>query len=129
MWTVNGYVFDSTKYDKNLSTLYDLQAKYQYLKKQDNMSIEDKITKKYIDSKIGAIKNFSAEINQGKKEGLTAQDMTNTYQMRDAVTRDAIDNYKNYEITKFGDSWVIVFDDAVFTYDVKKDSLAKVKDN
>lgn len=128
VWTVNGYVFDSTKYDKNLSTLYDLQAKYQYLKKQGNMSMEDKITKKYIDSKISAIKNFSADINQGKNDGLTVQDMVDTYQMRDAITKDTIDNYKNYEITKFDDSWVIVFDDAVFTYDVKKDSLTKVKE-
>ena len=128
VWTVNGYTFDSTKYDKNLSTLYDLQERYQYLKKQGNMSMEDKITKKYIDSKIAAIKDFSADINQGKKEGLTVQDMANTYQMRDAVTKDAIDNYKNYEITKFDDYWVIVFDDAVFTYDIKEDSLSKVKE-
>ncbi len=128
VWTVNGYTFDSTKYDKNLSTLYDLQERYQYLKKQGNMSMEDKIAKKYIDSKIAAIKDFSADINQGKKEGLTVQDMANTYQMRDAITKDAIDNYKSYEITKFDDYWVIVFDDAVFTYDVKKDSLTKVKE-
>lgn len=128
VWTVNGYMFDSTKYDKNLSTLYDLQGRYQYLKKQGNMSIEDKITKKYIDNRIGAIKNFSAEINKGKKEGLSVQDMADTYQIRDAITKDAIDNYKNYEITKFDDYWVIVFDDAVFTYDVKKDSLSKVKE-
>ena len=128
VWTVNGYVFDSTKYDKNLSTLYDLQEQYQYLKKQGNMSMENKIVKKYIDSKIAAIKDFSADINQGKKEGLTVQDMANTYQMRDAVTKDAIDNYKSYEVTKFDDYWVIVFDDEVFTYDVKKDSLTKVKE-
>lgn len=128
VWTVNGYTFDSTKYDKNLSTLYDLQERYQYLKKQGNMSMEDKITKKYIDSKIAAIKDFSADINKGKKEGLTVQDMTNTYQMRDAITKDAIDNYKSYEITKFDDYWVIVFDDAVFTYDIKEDSLTKVKE-
>lgn len=128
VWTVNGYIFDSTKYDKNLSTLYDLQERYQYLKKQGNMSMEDKIAKKYIDSKIAAIKDFSADINQGKKEGLTVQDMANTYQMRDAITKDAIDNYKSYEITKFDDYWVIVFDDAVFTYDVKEDSLTKVKE-
>lgn len=128
VWTVNGYIFDSTKYDKNLSTLYDLQEQYQYLKKQGNMSMEDKIVKKYIDSKIAAIKDFSADINQGKKEGLTVQDMANTYQMRDAVTKDAIDNYKNYEVTKFDNYWVIVFDDAVFTYDVKEDSLTKVKE-
>lgn len=128
VWTVNGYTFDSTKYDKNLSTLYDLQERYQYLKKQGNMSMEDKIAKKYIDSKIAVIKDFSADINQGKKEGLTVQDMANTYQMRDAITKDAIDNYKSYEITKFDDYWVIVFDDAVFTYDVKEDSLTKVKE-
>lgn len=128
VWTVNGYTFDSTKYDKNLSTLYDLQERYQYLKKQGDMSMEDKIIKKYIDSKIAAIKDFSADINQGKKEGLTVQDMANTYQMRDAVTKDAIDNYKSYEITKFDDYWVIVFDDAVFTYDIKEDSLSKVKE-
>lgn len=128
VWTVNGYIFDSTKYDKNLSTLYNLQERYQYLKKQGNMSMEDKIVKKYIDSKIAAIKDFSADINQGKKDGLTVQDMANTYQMRDAVTKDAIDNYKSYEITKFDDYWVIVFDDAVFTYDIKEDSLTKVKE-
>ena len=128
VWTVNGYIFDSTKYDKNLSTLYDLQEKYQYLKKQGNISMEDKITKKYIDSKIAAIKDFSADINKGKKEGLTVEDMANTYQMRDAVTKDAIDNYKSYEITKFDDYWVIVFDDAVFTYNIEKDSLTKVKE-
>ena len=127
LWQSNGYVFDSTKYDKNLSTVYDLRDKYQYMKQSSQLEFEDKVIKKYIDAKVYAINMASSEINQAKKDGKTLEEMADLYQMRDALTQDTIDNYKNYEVVKSGTTWTIYFDDMTFEYDTIKDELTKKK--
>lgn len=120
VWTIQGYVFDSTKYDRNISTVYDLQEKYQYKNKTSELTLEDKIIKKYIDTKLAAINGVSAEINSMKKNGATIQEMSDLYQERDALTKDTIDNYKSYEITKEEDYYIINFDDLSYKYYKKK---------
>ena len=127
LWQSNGYVFDSTKYDKNLSTVYDLRDKYQYMKQSSQLEFEDNVIKKYIDAKVYAINMASSEINQAKKDGKTLEEMADLYQMRDALTQDTIDNYKNYEVVKHGTTWTIYFDDMTFEYDTVKDELSKKK--
>ena len=128
IWDVNSYVFDSTKYDKNLSSVYTLRDKYQTQKKNDkNMSIDDKIMKKYIDTKVYAINSINGDINKQKANGATLNDMKDLYQMRDALTQDTIDNYNKYEIDKSSSIWTIYFDDETYTYDTNKDTFKKLK--
>lgn len=125
---VNSYVFDSTKYDKNLSSIYTLRDKYQYQKKNDkDMSFEDKVMKKYIDTKVYAINSINGDINKQKANGATLEDMKDLYQARDALTQDTIDNYNKYTIDKNGDVWTIYFDDETYTYTPSKDSFKKLK--
>ena len=128
IWDVNSYIFDSTKYDKNISAVYTLRDKYQYQKKNDkNMNFEDKVMKKYIDTKVAAINSISGDINKQKANGASLKDMKDLYQARDALTQDTIDNYNKYTIDKDGDIWTIYFDDVTYTYDPKKDSFKKLK--
>ena len=128
IWDVNNYVFDSTKYDKNLSAVYTLRDKYQYQKKNDkDMSFEDKVMKKYIDTKVYAINSISGDINKQKANGATLEDIKDLYQARDALTQDTIDNYNKYTIDKNGDVWTIYFDDETYTYTPSKDSFKKLK--
>lgn len=128
IWDVNNYVFDSTKYDKNLSAVYTLRDKYQYQKKNDeDMSFEDRVMKKYIDTKVYAINSISGDINKQKANGATLNDMKDLYYARDALTQDTIDNYNKYTIDKNGDVWTIYFDDETYTYDPSKDSFKKLK--
>ena len=128
IFDVNSYVFDSTKYDKNLSSVYDLRDKYQYQKKNDkDMSFEDRVMKKYIDTKVYAINSISGDINTQKANGATLEDMKELYQERDALTQDTIDNYNKFEIDKSGDVWTIYFDDVTYTYNPKEDEFKKLK--
>ena len=125
---VNSYVFDSTKYDKNLSSVYTLRDKYQYQKKNDkNMSFDDKVMKKYIDTKVYAINSISGEINKQKDNGAKLKDMKDLYYARDMLTQDTIDNYNKYTIDKSGDVWTIYFDDETYTYNPDKDEFKKIK--
>ena len=125
IWDINSYVFDSTKYDKNLSDFYTLKNKYTGLSKDADFN--DRIYKKYIDSKYSAINSISHDIKEQKANGATLDDMKDLYQMRDALTKDTLDNYDKYTIDKSGDKWIIYFDDITFTYNPEKDEFRKLK--
>ena len=106
---------DTTKANRHLSTVYNIRNEYQY--KKELKTTNDKAEKKYIDTGISALNSISAEINDGKERGLSAQDMKELYAARDDLINQIIHNYKNYEVVKDDDGTIwYYFDDHCFKY-------------
>lgn len=106
---------DTTKANRHLSTVYNIRDYYQY--KKELKTTNDKAEKKYIDTGISALNSISSEINDGKKRGLSAQDMKELYTARDDLINQIIHNYKNYDVVEDtdGNIWYY-FDDHCFKY-------------
>lgn len=118
--SINNFHFDSTRYNKNLSTVYDLKS---YYENKDNVkTFEDQIKKKYIDTQMSNLnQNIRATINKGRDAGLSVQELRPWYQASDAITNDIIRNINNYVLDINGDgSYTIYFDDLVFDYKLNK---------
>lgn len=106
---------DTTKANRHLSTVYNIRDYYQY--KKELKTTNDKAEKKYIDTSISALNSISAEINDGKERGLSAQDMKELYAARDDLINQIIHNYKNYDVVKDDDGTIwYYFDDHCFKY-------------
>lgn len=106
---------DTTKANRHLSTVYNIRDDYQY--KKELKTTNDKAEKKYIDTSISALNSISAEINDGKERGLSAQDMKELYAARDDLINQIIHNYKNYDVVKDDDGTIwYYFDDHCFKY-------------
>lgn len=123
--TLNIYDFDSTKYDKNMGTIYELNDKFNSKDSQGNYyyvkSFEDQVMKKYINTQITILNNFNSEIKKGKAAGYNVRDMRDLYQARDMVSREILNNYKTFEIIdNYDGSKSIYFDDVIFDYKQNK---------
>ena len=106
---------DTTKANRHLSTVYNIRDDYQY--KKELKTTNDKAEKKYIDTGISALNSISAEINDGKERGLSAQDMKELYAARDDLINQIIHNYKNYDVVEDDDGTIwYYFDDHCFKY-------------
>ena len=106
---------DTTKANRHLSTVYNIRDYYQY--KKELKTTNDKAEKKYINTGISALNSISAEINDGKERGLSAQDMKELYAARDDLINQIIHNYKNYDVFKDDDGSIwYYFDDHCFKY-------------
>ena len=106
---------DTTKANRHLSTVYNIRDYYQY--KKELNTTNDKAEKKYVDTSISALNSISAEINDGKERGLSAQDMKELYAARDDLINQIIHNYKNYDVVKDDDGTIwYYFDDHCFKY-------------